>query len=266
MGAFLFIGGLCYCAGYRTQGFIPTAAVTRLVDLDDIYVLPPEPQIVPTPELALHRDLADRLVSVGLWERVPEGFLVHDFADWNDPRRRGGRVRAANAQRQGGRFTPPTETVPAVENLGKEAISAGAELVAQASSKDLDLVQDLKPLPEPPARDGAGDRQALFAALSAATGSQHGPMTRPEARATGVALSEIRHAMPEVTPEEVARRAALYRQHFPGASLTANALAKHWSRCGRAPQPVNGERSPEAERIFQEMLDQVAPPPSEWSR
>ena len=45
------------------------------------------------------------------------------------------------------------------------------------------------------------------------------------------ALKTIREATPEVTPEEIARRARNYRTHFDGAALTATALAKHWARC-----------------------------------
>ena len=49
------------------------------------------------------------------------------------------------------------------------------------------------------------------------------------------ALAQIRSVCPEVTPEELHRRAAHYRAHMRGATLTATALAKHWALCDRAP-------------------------------
>ena len=51
------------------------------------------------------------------------------------------------------------------------------------------------------------------------------------------ALREIKGATPDVTPAEIARRAANYRRHFDGAALTATALASHWARCDAEPAP-----------------------------
>ena len=49
------------------------------------------------------------------------------------------------------------------------------------------------------------------------------------------ALRDIRAASPEVTPDEVKRRAGRYSRKFPSAALTAPALAKHWAACGAPP-------------------------------
>ena len=60
------------------------------------------------------------------------------------------------------------------------------------------------------------------------------------------ALAEIREVSPDVTPEEIDRRAQNYRGHLGGAMLTSTALAKHWARCGTAAPPVprrDGRRS-----------------------
>lgn len=53
----------------------------------------------------------------------------------------------------------------------------------------------------------------------------------------GAALKVIRKSKKDVTPEEILRRAKNYPLHFPNveASLTANALAKHWGKCHAAP-------------------------------
>lgn len=78
------------------------------------------------------------------------------------------------------------------------------------------------------------ERNPLFDALAAATDGDADKLTTPTARAVGVALAQIRKASPDVTPEEIARRARNYRVHFRDATLTASALAKHWARCESA--------------------------------
>jgi hypothetical protein len=57
----LFIFGLCYCGEQGTAGAIPAVAL---------------------PSLRGSSRLAALLVSVGLWEEVPQGWEVHDFADY----------------------------------------------------------------------------------------------------------------------------------------------------------------------------------------
>jgi len=48
------------------------------------------------------------------------------------------------------------------------------------------------------------------------------------------ALSVIRSVAPDVTPDEIKRRAANYKSHFDGAALTSTALAAHWGKCATA--------------------------------
>lgn len=77
-------------------------------------------------------------------------------------------------------------------------------------------------------------RNPLFDALATATGEQPLELTTTAGRAIGVALAEIRKASPDVTPEEIHRRAENYRRHMPHATLTAHALKAHWGRCSTA--------------------------------
>jgi hypothetical protein len=48
------------------------------------------------------------------------------------------------------------------------------------------------------------------------------------------ARAEIVVVSPDVTPDEVRRRAVNYRTHFDGAALTPTALSKHWAVCAAA--------------------------------
>jgi hypothetical protein len=75
-------------------------------------------------------------------------------------------------------------------------------------------------------------RDPLFDVLAEVEGSNPLEMTQRGGRTIGVALAEIRKATPDVTPDEIRRRASLWPKHFPDAAFTASALAKHWARMG----------------------------------
>ena len=62
--SWLWVCGIAYCQRQLTDGFIPKAAVLTLG--------------VPNP-----RALAERLVSVKLWDRREGGYQVHDYLDHN---------------------------------------------------------------------------------------------------------------------------------------------------------------------------------------
>jgi hypothetical protein len=88
------------------------------------------------------------------------------------------------------------------------------------------------PAPKPPSDR---PRNATLDALARATGSD--PLQVPPNAWPGIAkaLADIRAVCPSVTPSEIERRAANYRGHMRGATLTPPALAKHWALCDTAP-------------------------------
>ncbi len=72
LATLVYIEGLCYCARHLTDGFIPTNAVARMIDpvlLDLAYQGAGDALMV-----------AERLVSVGLWEPTDGGYQSLDFA------------------------------------------------------------------------------------------------------------------------------------------------------------------------------------------
>jgi hypothetical protein len=71
-------------------------------------------------------------------------------------------------------------------------------------------------------------RDPLFDAMALACGHDLENLTKSEGTAIGSAVSEIRH-QPDVTPELVWAKAALYRALHPTWELTPRALVKHWS-------------------------------------
>lgn len=82
LAGWLWTCGLAYANRYLTDGFIPTAQVRRLADVEDAY------------------GLAARLVEVGLWERAKDGFKIHDYHAYQPTSEDVRRERKATADRQ----------------------------------------------------------------------------------------------------------------------------------------------------------------------
>ena len=141
-------------------------------------------------------------------------------------------------------------------NTGNVARNTEAEAEAEVEASNLHQGSFLARTAAPPPGSGeverfedskpatakARKRNPIFDALAVAEGSNLDELTASAKGAIATAAAEIRKASPDVTPEEVARRAANYRRLMPKATLTASALSKHWSRCGSpktpAPQPL----------------------------
>lgn len=125
------------------------------------------------------------------------------------------------------------------------------------SSTPTSSSKGILPAPAKPARK----RDELFDCLAKAEGSNPEQLTKSAARTIGVALAEIRKASPDVSAEEIARRAQQYRRVMPqGSTLTASALAKHWARCGEVVRlaPATPARPTEPPG-WREKLNQLRP-------
>lgn len=70
----------------------------------------------------------------------------------------------------------------------------------------------------------------LWEAMLEACGLRQEDMTKGARGACNSARKDL--GAVGATPEEVRRRAAIYRRKFPGAELTPTALAKQWAQCG----------------------------------
>lgn len=79
------------------------------------------------------------------------------------------------------------------------------------------------------------ERNAVLDALVSVDGSDPVQVTSPAWGAAAKALKDIREVDPDVTTEEIQRRASNYRLHMPDAAISATALAKHWAKCDRLP-------------------------------
>jgi len=109
------VEAICYCARNMTDGRVPAAAARRMATATGIR----------------------QLVEAGLWERDGSDYIVHDYLEYNPSRAEvmeqraqaqairsaGGRARAAQAQRTGGRFTSST---PAGEPAARQQPAGSA--------------------------------------------------------------------------------------------------------------------------------------------
>ena len=89
-------------------------------------------------------------------------------------------------------------------------------------------------------------RNLLFDALCEIGQTNPEEAARVNGGLIGKALRDIRRMSPDVTADEIRRRAANYRDSWPNAQLTASALAKHWATFGTAlrngaARPLNPE-------------------------
>jgi hypothetical protein len=108
---------------------------------------------------------------------------------------------------------------------------------------------------------GNRPRNPLFDELAQSTGTDPLLATKPKLREIAVALADIKAVCPDLTVEEIRRRAAAYQEaHPPGTdrhwTLTAKALAKYWGDLAR---DQRGER-----RTREAALDVYQTPPVGW--
>lgn len=75
-----YIEGLCYCARYLTDGLIPEKKAREFGNAR----------------------VGNELVNAGLWDRIPDGFQVHDYLEYNPARVDVLSKRAADSARKRG--------------------------------------------------------------------------------------------------------------------------------------------------------------------
>jgi len=112
---------------------------------------------------------------------------------------------------------PPAGS-PATGSIGEQ--EEGRELSKESSRGELELVRE-RP------------RNELFDACVEACGWDYSEMTERQRKACGVAVGQLKGV--GATPDEVRRRSLVYRQVYPEAALTPNALANQWAAIGRIP-------------------------------
>ena len=116
---------------------------------------------------------------------------------------------------------PGRESIP-----GLVGIAGGGESIPYQELKESNTKSKRPSSPRQP--------DLLFEALVTATGMRLDALTRTERGRVNAAAKQLREVA--ATPEQVAGAASKYQVTFPGAAITATAIAAHWSKI--APQPA----------------------------
>lgn len=115
--------------------------------------------------------------------------------------------------------------------LDAEATRLGRKLTrAECIAKLDEFAHEQGVLRQRKPKGAARARDLLFDALALSTGTKDlSQLTRAAARAIAVALADIRAVTPDLTVDEIHRRAAAYKRRWTDPrNLSAPALAKHW--------------------------------------
>ena len=88
LAGWLHVCALAYCNRHLTDGFVPRAQVGRLVNWTGILDVDERDagcDVNDVPDVDPYA-LAERLVSLGIWERRQGGFAIHDFLEYQPSR------------------------------------------------------------------------------------------------------------------------------------------------------------------------------------
>jgi len=184
-----------------------------------------------------------RLVKV----RDPHGHVTHrwEFAESPVvPSTERPSCRKGHSDRLADKGTRPSIPLPQ-----RGAPSDGKEVVFQTTINQTTIpIEPAKAAPKKAAEKPSTPRQRnpLIDALAAVDGSDTRQLTASAWSGFAKALKEIREVCPDVTPEEIRRRAGNFRLHFPKITPSPHALGKWWARCDRPPAERTASAQPDA--------------------
>ena len=96
--------------------------------------------------------------------------------------------------------------------------------------REVGEIIDMADQARPTKRKREGGRDTLFDAIATACGIDLAqPLTRGAAHTIATAKRDILEASPDVTPDEIARRATAMKAKFPGTPFGPMGFSKHWS-------------------------------------
>ena len=223
-GRLLYIGGLSYCGENLSDGRIPKAVLNRIADVDD----------------KAPAKSAKALVDAGRWDDLGDCWMVHDYEvhQTSSAQVEAKRERWRNQKQKRKADSAPDSAQESTAEQHPESAPESVEIPPTRTQNTEHRTQkEDKPLPQTATAAVAGPkperpRDDLFDALVVlAEGiprDRFGSLTKPQSRAIAVAAADIRKAGGDHTTVRTACES--FRQQFPGATLTAPALAKHWAR------------------------------------
>ena len=191
----LWVSALSYTAHQR-EPFIPAAIVNIMGGTDEV---------------------ADRLVKAGLWLEADGGWAIHDWSDYQSVSAKRAEAGRKGGQKSGEARREATETKQTKQT--NEANEAPESKQAHPSPSH--------PSPTQPKAGGARPRDELWDAVVEVCGYDPDTLTKNEKGRIAKALKQLREV--NAQPDEVRRRAAIYRRKYQGMDLTPTALASNWN-------------------------------------
>lgn len=200
--------------------------------------------------LTCKRGFASAMRTVGWLKGIDGQLAFHNFERHNgvtakaraESGRRMTRMRAlhnsrnksyANVTEKAQQKPQPEKRREDIYNLAPAKADAGALLLEMPPAK-----------PTEPTEKKPRARNPLVDALVSLDGSDPANATKSAFGAAGTALAEIKQVSPDVTPDEIRRRAANYRRLFKDACISPNALAKHWAATDRVKSNAMAPQAP----------------------
>jgi hypothetical protein len=142
LAGWMHVAGLVYSGRYLTDGFVPTAMIPRLADFHGIGIDDRVGELATFGHDVENQELVDRLVELGMWEPVENGYQIHDYLDYQPSREEVLELRElrAEAGRRGG--------LKSVESKRQANGQASAEASAEANDQ-AKFKQSSTPSPSP---------------------------------------------------------------------------------------------------------------------
>ena len=229
LGMALFAASISYCNDRLTDGFIPDVCLWQLLNCQGLS----DEQGPLTTER-----VAEFLIDAGLWERVPGGYKIHDYLDYNKSKaeilaqREQARIRMNILRRSG-------DVRPNIERTSDAPVPGTRYPVPEPGTRS--------PEPGDHAPAGAAGASAparrlpahaeQFQALAQVCGYDLDHLTKPARGEINAAAKHFDQA--GFTGEDIARVAEEYQRRFADCELTPSALVKHASRLNR-PRSLSG--------------------------
>jgi hypothetical protein len=214
----LYIRALTYCKSTFSDGFIPEYDL-QLVAVD----------------LKAVQKRVDKLVEVGLWSRVDDGWMVRGWSLWNETSGETAAKKARAAERQARKRERDASESSTASHAAVTRDKAVTSRVSN-STKEEEEEEEVASL-----RDAERDvtplrpRDELWDAIVTACGIEAN-MTKTQASLIGKVRREL--AEVDATPNQVKVRANRWRQRYRDAPLTPPTLAKHWASLGDTEPPL----------------------------
>jgi hypothetical protein len=250
------VASLCYSNRNLTDGFVPRSVAARLLDFTETVPYALQGSVIQNDPGERWRDVVDAMVKVGVWEEVEGGYYIHDYLAYQPSKaevmaqreakseagKKGAKVRwgdheesSSNGKSHGTSHSkpygtthgtsqsirnatamPPTQSQPNRSSERSKDLSGQNEFLPEVALKTKPEVVNGKPR----------RRDDLWDAVMDACGVETTSITSTARGAYQRAVKDLRAV--EANPAQVRDRAAVYRLRYREASLTPQALAKHW--------------------------------------